>query len=115
MGSEHFSPVARDIATLQLPPNTVALWWLGQASIALKSADTTMYIDPFLSEYPGRLIPPPFAPSRAVAKAVKSRLRLSRYFHKCSRFLALDKSSAYTNEYMSRVVGQIEIPLQVDN
>ena len=65
MGPEHFSPVAQNIATFQLPPNMVALWWLGQASIALKSANTTLYIDPFLSEYPGRLIPPPFAPAVA--------------------------------------------------
>jgi L-ascorbate metabolism protein UlaG (beta-lactamase superfamily) len=65
MKPEHFSHVAQDITSSQLPPNTIALWWLGQASIALKSADTTIYIDPFLSEYPGRLIPPPFAPAQA--------------------------------------------------
>jgi len=65
MEPEHFSPVAQDIATFHLPAHTIALWWLGQASIVLKSADTTLYIDPFLSAYSGRLIPPPFAPAGA--------------------------------------------------
>lgn len=65
MKPEHFSHVAQDIATAQLPSSTLALWWLGQASVVLRSADTTIYIDPFFSEYPGRLIPPPFAPAMA--------------------------------------------------
>jgi L-ascorbate 6-phosphate lactonase len=57
--------VAQAIATAQPPPYSVALWWLGQASIVLRGASTTVYIDPFFSEYPDRLVPPPFTPTTA--------------------------------------------------
>ena len=57
--------VGRDIAAAQLPLHTVAMWWLGQASIVLRGVGTTVYVDPFLSEYPDRLVPPPFAPAMA--------------------------------------------------
>ena len=57
--------LALDIATAQPPPHAVAMWWLGQASIVLRAADTTVYIDPFLSEYPDRLAPPLFTPEEA--------------------------------------------------
>lgn len=57
--------LALDIATAQPPPHAVAMWWLGQASVVLRSAGTTVYIDPFLSEYPDRLAPPLFAPEAA--------------------------------------------------
>src|SRR5579859_3977994 len=57
--------VARDIATTQPPPQTIAMWWLGQASVVLRGAGTTIYIDPFLSEYPDRLVPPLFTPAAA--------------------------------------------------
>src|SRR5262245_8614252 len=65
MKSDQFNHVAQDISTARIPPQTIALWWLGQASIALKSAETTIFIDPFFSAYPGRLVPPPFAPEDA--------------------------------------------------
>lgn len=52
--------VALDIVTAQPPPQAVAMWWLGQASVVLRAAGTTLYIDPFLSEYPDRLVPPLF-------------------------------------------------------
>lgn len=57
--------VALDIVTAQPPAQSVAMWWLGQASIALHAAGTTVYIDPFFSEYPNRLAPPPFPPAAA--------------------------------------------------
>jgi len=57
--------VALDIVTAQPPPQAVAMWWLGQASVVLRAAGTTVYIDPFLSEYPERLAPPPFTPATA--------------------------------------------------
>lgn len=57
--------VALDIATAQPPPHAVAIWWLGQASVVLRASGTTVYIDPFLSEYPDRLAPPLFAPATA--------------------------------------------------
>jgi L-ascorbate 6-phosphate lactonase len=57
--------VALDIVTVQPPPNGVAMWWLGQASVVLRAAGATIYIDPFLSAYPGRLVPPLFTPADA--------------------------------------------------
>jgi len=57
--------VASDIATAQPPPHAVAMWWLGQASVVLRAASTTVYIDPFLSAYPERLAPPLFTPADA--------------------------------------------------
>ncbi len=57
--------VALDIITAQPPPQAVAMWWLGQASIALRASGTTVYIDPFFSEYPDRLAPPLFTPQAA--------------------------------------------------
>jgi L-ascorbate 6-phosphate lactonase len=57
--------IAQDIAAARLPPYTVAMWWLGQASVVLRAADTTVYIDPFFSRHPDRLVPPPFVPATA--------------------------------------------------
>src|SRR5438034_813679 len=57
--------VARDIAVAEPPPHNVAMWWLGQASIALRGAGVTLYFDPFFSDHPDRLVPPPFAPAMA--------------------------------------------------
>jgi L-ascorbate 6-phosphate lactonase len=57
--------IAQDVATVQLPPHTVAMWWLGQASVVLRAASTTVYVDPFFSRHPDRLVPPPFAPAMA--------------------------------------------------
>jgi L-ascorbate 6-phosphate lactonase len=65
MGPNELRNVARDIQDAQLPSDVVAIWWLGQASIALRDASTTIYIDPFFSAHPDRLVPPPFAPEQA--------------------------------------------------
>lgn len=65
MNYDEMGEVARDIASAEPPPQSVAMWWLGQASIALRGAGTTLYIDPFFSDYPNRLVPPPFAPAMA--------------------------------------------------
>ncbi|GER90369.1 MBL fold metallo-hydrolase [Dictyobacter vulcani] len=46
--------------SVQLPAEAVALWWLGQASFALKTSSNTILIDPFLQPMAGRLVPPPF-------------------------------------------------------
>src|SRR5439155_12226971 len=43
-----------------------ALWWLGQASFALKAAGVLLYIDPYLQLSDRRLSPPPFAPEALV-------------------------------------------------
>lgn len=65
MGPHDMRNIAQDIAAAQLPPHTVAMWWLGQASVALRAASTTVYVDPFFSRHPDRLVPPPFAPATA--------------------------------------------------
>src|SRR5215831_17031593 len=65
MSSGGMRDVARDIATAQPPPHAVAMWWLGQASVVLRAAGATIYIDPFLSEYPDRLAPPLFTAAAA--------------------------------------------------
>jgi L-ascorbate metabolism protein UlaG (beta-lactamase superfamily) len=51
---------AMDILNTQLPPDTIALWWLGQAGFVLCSSSSIFYLDPFLSSHPARLIPPLF-------------------------------------------------------
>ena len=51
---------AMDILNTQLPPDTIALWWLGQAGFVLRSSSSIAYLDPFLSSHPARLIPPLF-------------------------------------------------------
>src|SRR2546429_9162212 len=55
------SNIVGDILNTQLPPDTIALWWLGQAGFVLGSTRTTVYLDPFLSDRPARLVPPLFA------------------------------------------------------
>ncbi len=65
MNIAHTRDVALDIVTAQPPPQAVAMWWLGQASVVLRAASTTVYIDPFFSEYPSRLVPPLFTPENA--------------------------------------------------
>jgi L-ascorbate 6-phosphate lactonase len=53
--------IVEDILTIQLPQDTIALWWLGQAGFVLRSTRAIIYLDPFLSDHPDRLVPPPFA------------------------------------------------------
>jgi L-ascorbate metabolism protein UlaG (beta-lactamase superfamily) len=43
----------------------VALWWLGQSGFGLRGSAATLLVDPFLADYPGRLVPPPFRPDQA--------------------------------------------------
>jgi L-ascorbate metabolism protein UlaG (beta-lactamase superfamily) len=53
------------LRSLLLERGQVGLWWLGQASFALQGRSTTILIDPFLSDYPGRQFPSPFPASKA--------------------------------------------------
>lgn len=53
--------------TTHLPTNSIALWWLGQASFAIHGASLTLLIDPFLSEVEGRQIAPSFTADTAPA------------------------------------------------
>lgn len=47
-----------DIDSAQTPPGKIAFWWLGQHSFVIKMAGKCIYIDPFFSLHPERLIPP---------------------------------------------------------
>ena len=51
-----------DISNDNSPVGSVAVWWLGQASFALKAAGIVVYIDPYLKESSHRLSPPAFPP-----------------------------------------------------
>ncbi|HLH74975.1 MAG TPA: MBL fold metallo-hydrolase, partial [Chloroflexota bacterium] len=51
------------ISAETVQPNTLALWWLGQASFVVKGATATIYVDPYLRLAARRLTPPPFPPS----------------------------------------------------
>jgi L-ascorbate 6-phosphate lactonase len=46
----------------KLTPRTgeAGIWWLGQATVALRGARANVLVDPFLSPHPDRLVPPPF-------------------------------------------------------
>jgi L-ascorbate 6-phosphate lactonase len=57
------SSVLESLGRREVPPESVALVWLGQASFALRLGGRTVLIDPFLSAHPDRLVPAPFAPA----------------------------------------------------
>ncbi len=57
--------LAADIQTAQVPDGFIAIWFLGQASIVLKSAEITVFIDPYFSAHPKRAYPPPLTPEDA--------------------------------------------------
>lgn len=40
----------------------MAFWWLGQMGFAIKLGETVIYMDPYLSEHPDRIIPPLLKP-----------------------------------------------------
>lgn len=50
------------IAARAIPAGAVGVWWLGQASLVLKLAGRTLYVDPYLAPSAQRLVPPAFAP-----------------------------------------------------
>ncbi len=56
------SPVVRQITDADIPSDAVGIWWLGQASVALKLEGQIIYIDPYLDPAERRMMPPPFAP-----------------------------------------------------
>ena len=57
MSGANHSFAAR-LRRVEPPVGSVALFWMGQASFALKGAGLTILIDPYLSEHPDRLVPP---------------------------------------------------------
>lgn len=61
----------KQILDFPLPANDAALWWLGQAGYIIRSADTTVVIDPYLSDSAAkdtpeltRLYPVPLDPAQ---------------------------------------------------
>ena len=52
-----------DVNTCALREGEYAFWWLGQQSFILKLGDKILYLDPFLSDLPDRLIPPLLNPA----------------------------------------------------
>lgn len=56
----------KEIEDTILPRNSIAIWYLGQASIVIKGTDRIIYLDPFLSDLVDekgisrRQFPPPF-------------------------------------------------------
>jgi len=50
--------LANDIETRIVPADACIIWWLGQHSFVIKSGTTILYLDPFLSQLDGRLVPP---------------------------------------------------------
>jgi L-ascorbate metabolism protein UlaG (beta-lactamase superfamily) len=54
-----------ELARGEPPPQSVALSWLGQSSVALRLGGATVLVDPFLSPHPDRLVPPPFTGEEA--------------------------------------------------
>jgi L-ascorbate 6-phosphate lactonase len=58
------SSVAEPARKLAPRAGEVGVWWLGQASVALRGERANVLVDPFLSPHPDRLIPPPFAPEQ---------------------------------------------------
>lgn len=48
-----------DISQAVTPNGVIAIWRLGQASVALRMGGVTVYIDPFLTDSVRRLVPPP--------------------------------------------------------
>lgn len=68
MEQNYFTQTATEILTTAFPEQAIALWWLGQSSFVLRSNTLTIYLDPFFSLYPGRLVAVPF-PAEAAPEA----------------------------------------------
>ena len=52
-----------DINACSLPYGQCAFWWLGQLGFVVKLGPTVLYLDPFLSPHPDRLVPPLLDPA----------------------------------------------------
>ncbi|WP_405115188.1 MBL fold metallo-hydrolase [Paenibacillus sp. FSL K6-1217] len=51
-----------EIRSTEVPYGCLAVWFLGQASVIVKGAEVTVYIDPYVSPNPDRTFPPPALP-----------------------------------------------------
>ncbi|MFB3891015.1 MAG: MBL fold metallo-hydrolase [Phycisphaerae bacterium] len=59
-----------DIDSTKLGRSGLALWWLGQHSFIIKAPAGVIYLDPFLTDMPGRLVPPLLAPGDVTNAAI---------------------------------------------
>jgi len=50
----------KEIRETLLPENMLAVWFMGQAAIVIKSGTLTIAVDLYLENRPGRVVPPPF-------------------------------------------------------
>ena len=63
--------LASEIARWCGEEGEIALWWLGQHGFVVKGAGGTVYVDPYLSESPRRLVAPLLTPDEVVgARAI---------------------------------------------
>lgn len=51
-----------EVNNCTLEKATISFWWLGQLGYIIKMGETVIYLDAFLSEFPGRNIPPLLKP-----------------------------------------------------
>ena len=51
-----------EINAKEVPPSSLAIWWLGQQGYVIKGGSAVIYVDAFLSEHPRRLVPPLMKP-----------------------------------------------------
>ncbi|NOU80534.1 MBL fold metallo-hydrolase [Paenibacillus sp. LMG 31459] len=52
-----------EVRATEVPYGCLAVWFLGQASVIIKGAEVTVYIDPYVSPDPDRTFPPPIPPA----------------------------------------------------
>jgi L-ascorbate 6-phosphate lactonase len=52
-----------DIDRCPVAKGSCAVWWLGQHSFIMKLGAQVLYLDPFISDHPNRLVPPLLKPS----------------------------------------------------
>ncbi len=55
-------PLIRSINETEVAAGRCALWWLGQHGFVVKLGTAVVWLDPFLSPVPGRLVPPACPP-----------------------------------------------------
>ena len=55
-----------EINQCELEKGSIAFWWLGQLGLAVKLGKIVIYLDPFLSDYPGRRIPTLLQPEEII-------------------------------------------------
>jgi L-ascorbate 6-phosphate lactonase len=55
-----------EVDRCDLEKENIAIWWLGQMGYIVKLGEVVIYIDAFLSDYPGRNVPPLIKPTEVI-------------------------------------------------